>query len=62
MSSHRLEQVKICTEIALSCVEDERSKRPTITDIVGQLNKIDADETSDIGQVSYTVYVNTVSW
>ena len=32
------EQVNICTEIALDCVEIDRHKRPTIADIVHRLN------------------------
>uniref|UniRef100_A0ACD5Z9D1 Uncharacterized protein n=1 Tax=Avena sativa TaxID=4498 RepID=A0ACD5Z9D1_AVESA len=48
VSSHSLEQVKTCTEIALRCVEFDREKRPTITDIIGELNKIDGAECSAI--------------
>lgn len=47
--SHSSEQVKRCTEIALRCVEFNREKRPTITDIVDELNEIDAPESSAIG-------------
>uniref|UniRef100_A0ACD5ZAB6 Uncharacterized protein n=1 Tax=Avena sativa TaxID=4498 RepID=A0ACD5ZAB6_AVESA len=32
------EQVKICTEIALSCMDIDRHKRPNIVDIIDQLN------------------------
>lgn len=35
------EQVNICTEIALSCMETDRHKRPTIADIVYRLNGIE---------------------
>ncbi|KAI4978717.1 hypothetical protein ZWY2020_015470 [Hordeum vulgare] len=48
--SHTLEQVRTCAEIALRCVELEREKRPNITEIVNELNKIDVDESSDTGQ------------
>lgn len=51
--SHTLEQVRTCTEIALRFVELEREKRPNITEIVNELNKIDVDESSDTGQVLY---------
>lgn len=33
------EQVKICIEIGLSCVQEDRHKRPTIQDIVDRLNE-----------------------
>lgn len=36
------EQVNICTEIALSCMEIDRHKRPTIADIIHQLNDTEA--------------------
>ncbi|CAD6251996.1 unnamed protein product [Miscanthus lutarioriparius] len=32
------QQVKTCIEIALECIAEERNKRPTIGDIVEQLN------------------------
>jgi hypothetical protein len=32
-------QVKICIEIALDCLNKEREKRPNIQDIVSRLNK-----------------------
>ncbi|KAM0913777.1 hypothetical protein ACQ4PT_011947 [Festuca glaucescens] len=37
------EQVKACIEIGLSCVEDDRNKRPTIQDIVGRLKEIETN-------------------
>ncbi|VAH13136.1 unnamed protein product [Triticum turgidum subsp. durum] len=36
------EQVNICTEIALSCMEIDRHKRPPIVDIIHQLNDTEA--------------------
>lgn len=33
------EQVKICIEVGLSCVQEDRQKRPTIQDIVDILNE-----------------------
>ncbi|KAM0862388.1 hypothetical protein ACQ4PT_045298 [Festuca glaucescens] len=37
------EQVKACIEIGLSCVEDDRNKRPTIQDIVGRLKETETN-------------------
>ncbi|KAM0830591.1 hypothetical protein ACQ4PT_066094 [Festuca glaucescens] len=36
------EQVNVCTEIALSCMEIDRHKRPSIEDIINQLNDTEA--------------------
>lgn len=33
------EQVKRCIEIAVSCVDEDRHKRPSIGDIINKLNK-----------------------
>ncbi|TKW19911.1 hypothetical protein SEVIR_4G051000v4 [Setaria viridis] len=41
MSSHTSHEIKTCIEIALRCVESDRVKRPTIAEIVDELNKID---------------------
>jgi pyruvate dehydrogenase phosphatase len=41
MSSHTLHEIKTCIEIALRCVESDGVKRPTIAEIVDELNKID---------------------
>lgn len=46
MSSYISEQVSTCLEIALRCVEVDREKRPTIAEIVGELNKVDTAESS----------------
>ncbi|KQJ87119.1 probable LRR receptor-like serine/threonine-protein kinase At4g29180 isoform X2 [Brachypodium distachyon] len=40
MSSHTSQEVMTCIEIALRCVEADRVRRPTISDIVIELNKI----------------------
>ncbi|KAF7012143.1 hypothetical protein CFC21_026365 [Triticum aestivum] len=40
------EQVKICIEIGLSCVQEDRHKRPTIQDIVDRLNETETKCTS----------------
>ncbi|XP_062183344.1 G-type lectin S-receptor-like serine/threonine-protein kinase SD1-13 isoform X2 [Phragmites australis] len=34
-------QVKVCTEIALECVETERTKRPNIVEIIDKLNAME---------------------
>ncbi|CAN6164881.1 unnamed protein product [Urochloa humidicola] len=41
MPSRTSHQIKTCIEIALRCVELERVKRPTIAEIVDEMNKID---------------------
>ncbi|KQJ92897.1 hypothetical protein BRADI_3g01460v3 [Brachypodium distachyon] len=51
MSSHAAEQVKKCIEIALRCVVAERENRPTIAEIVNELNKIDTADNLPAGQV-----------
>jgi len=35
-------QAKMCLDIALRCVERDRSKRPTIKEIVGELEELEA--------------------
>ncbi|XP_048538574.1 cysteine-rich receptor-like protein kinase 8 isoform X2 [Triticum urartu] len=39
MLSHTSDQIEICIKIALRCVEVDRMKRPTIAEIVDELNK-----------------------
>ncbi|KAF8698038.1 hypothetical protein HU200_035549 [Digitaria exilis] len=41
MSLHTSHEIKTCIEIALRCVEADRVKRPTIAEIVDELNNID---------------------
>ncbi|XP_047043160.1 receptor like protein kinase S.2-like [Lolium rigidum] len=36
-------QVKICTRIALSCMDDDRHKRPSIVDIIDKLNETETE-------------------
>jgi hypothetical protein len=36
-------QVKICIEIGLSCVQEDRHKRPTIQDIIDRLNETETE-------------------
>lgn len=40
-SSHTSHEIKTCIEIALRCVDSDPVKRPTIAEIVDELNKID---------------------
>ena len=40
-------QVKICTQMALNCVEEDSQKRPDIVEIIDALNEIERD----IGEV-----------
>ncbi|XP_044391652.1 uncharacterized protein [Triticum aestivum] len=40
MSSHTWLEIQTCIEIALRCLEDDQDKRPTIKEIVGELNRI----------------------
>ncbi|KAK1628938.1 hypothetical protein QYE76_003253 [Lolium multiflorum] len=35
------EQVKVCTEIAFKCVDEDRNKRPEIATIIDELNKVE---------------------
>ena len=46
------EQVMECIEMALSCVENDRGKRPSIGDIIDKLNQMETkDQRSSIDQV-----------
>ena len=40
MSPHASEEVNTCIKIALKCVEDDRTRRPTIAQIVNELSNI----------------------
>ncbi|KAF7044968.1 hypothetical protein CFC21_054124 [Triticum aestivum] len=46
MSSHTCLEVKTCITIALNCLEDDRDKRPTIGEILKELNRIDIETVS----------------
>lgn len=52
MSWHTSQEVRTCIEIALRCVEDDREKRPTISEIVDELKRLDSAKAkrSQIGQ------------
>ncbi|XP_047079183.1 cysteine-rich receptor-like protein kinase 44 [Lolium rigidum] len=52
VSSHTSHEVKRCIEIALTCVDVDRVKRPTIAEVVDELNKIDTSDGSPPGQGS----------
>ncbi|XP_071682296.1 uncharacterized protein [Lolium perenne] len=52
MSADISQEVKICIEIALKCVESDRVKRPTINQIVDELDKIDNAKSSSTSQVA----------
>ncbi|OEL36783.1 Cysteine-rich receptor-like protein kinase 29, partial [Dichanthelium oligosanthes] len=51
MSLHTSNEIKACIEIASRCVEADRVKRPTIAEIVDELDKIDTAKGSVIDQV-----------
>lgn len=51
MSRRTSQEVKTCIEIALRCVESERGKRPTIAEIVDELNMVDTTKSSPRDQV-----------
>ncbi|KAM0850644.1 hypothetical protein ACQ4PT_052945 [Festuca glaucescens] len=51
VSSHTSHEVKRCIEIALKCVEFDRVRRPTIAEVVHELNKIDTSNGSPPGQI-----------
>ncbi|VAH99844.1 unnamed protein product [Triticum turgidum subsp. durum] len=50
MSPHASEEVSTCIKIALKCVEDDRTRRPTITQIVSELSNIGVAKSSRISQ------------
>ncbi|XP_037462947.1 putative receptor-like protein kinase At4g00960 [Triticum dicoccoides] len=50
MPSHVSEEVRACIEIALKCVEDDRTRRPTIAQIVNELSNIGIAKSKPICQ------------
>nr|ABG48658.1 nonfunctional Rpg1 [Hordeum vulgare subsp. spontaneum] len=52
MSTQVSEEVRTCIEIVLKCVEDDRTQRPTIAQIVNELSKIGIAKGSSISQIS----------
>ncbi|XBI86299.1 hypothetical protein VPH35_094285 [Triticum aestivum] len=46
MSLQTWEEVKTCIGIALRCLQDDRHKRPTIIEIIDELNRIDIEALS----------------
>lgn len=57
------EQVNICTEIALSCMDIDRHKRPNIADIIHQLNGTEAviDRVIKINTAILATFVHKIS-
>ena len=51
VSYHASQEVRTCIEMALRCVETDRAQRPTITQIVNELNNIGAAKSSPVDQV-----------
>jgi hypothetical protein len=51
LSSHASQEVKTCVEIALRCVEADRANRPSIAEIVDELDKIDTGNRSITDEV-----------
>ncbi|VAI53403.1 unnamed protein product [Triticum turgidum subsp. durum] len=52
MSSFKSEEVRTCIKIALRCVEVDSEKRPTIAEIVDELNNVDTTKSPPTGQVT----------
>lgn len=52
------QQVKICIEIALNCVETNRHKRPSIEDIISKLNESETmiEKSDKVCSVKYLLY------
>jgi pyruvate dehydrogenase phosphatase len=55
-------EVKTCIEIALRCVENDREKRPTITEIVDKLNETDTSKSSSTCKVMYILQRTVLSF
>lgn len=51
MPSLTSDEIQTCLKIALRCVEADRAKRPTITEIVDELYKLDNEKRSLMDQV-----------
>ena len=51
VSYHASQEVRTCIEMALRCVETDRAQRPTITQIVNELNNIGTAKSSPVDQV-----------
>ncbi|XP_044367574.1 putative receptor-like protein kinase At4g00960 [Triticum aestivum] len=54
------EQVNVCTKIALSCMEIDRHKRPNITDIIHQMNDIEAVIDKMVCAIETLIDLNTL--
>jgi len=55
MRPHVFEEVRTCIEIALKCVEYDRTRRPTMAQIVKELSNIGIAKSSPVGQVQATM-------
>ncbi|VAI51763.1 unnamed protein product [Triticum turgidum subsp. durum] len=55
METPTFNEVRICLQTAIRCVEANREKRPTITDIVAELRKINSAESSHMDETFLTV-------
>ncbi|KAM3206213.1 hypothetical protein ACQJBY_061718 [Aegilops geniculata] len=58
MRSHVFEEVRTCIEIALKCVEDDRTRRPTMAHIVKELSNIGIAKSSPVGQATKSPLVS----
>ncbi|CAL4984393.1 unnamed protein product [Urochloa decumbens] len=52
ISVHTSQEIKTCIEIALRCVEADRVKRPTISEILDELNKFDTITVNELNKVN----------
>ncbi|CAL4993020.1 unnamed protein product [Urochloa decumbens] len=52
ISAHTSQEIKTCIEIALRCVEGDRVKRPTISEILEELNKFDSITVNELNKVT----------
>lgn len=52
MSAHTSKEIRTCIEIALRCVETDRVKRPTISEILDELNKFDTSTVNELNKVN----------
>lgn len=45
-------EIQTCIEIALSCVEADREKRPTISEVLDELNKFDTSTLNELNKMN----------
>ncbi|XP_037423849.1 tyrosine-protein kinase JAK2-like isoform X2 [Triticum dicoccoides] len=58
MRSHIFEEVRTCIEIALKCVEYDRTRRPTVAQILQELSNIGIAKSSPVGQATKSPHVS----